>query len=340
MRASPHAVLCLLTLLLTHPARLPAQPPAEKPKITISIGTFVTGYLPLPLAEALGYFKDEGLDVQIQVFGSGGSKSLQAVVGGSSDFAIGSYDHTIQMQAQGKELLALVLLNRNPGTVLGVRADLADKIKTLKDLQGQTVGVTAPGSHADFFVRYLMGREGLKGTDVSFIGIGGGSTAVAAVERKAVAAVSNYDPAITILERRGLIKLLVDARTHEGAVRAYGGDHPFACLYANRDFVEKNPVTAQKVVNALLKTLRWMRAHSPEEIAAKLPKEYVIADPGTFVQIYQESRDLFSEDGRFVEENLATVQRVLGSFDEKIGQARIDLSRTYTNRFVEAVPQP
>src|SRR5690242_7838129 len=72
----------------------------ERPSVTISVGSFVVGFLPLPLAHAQGYFREQGLDVELENFGAGGGKALQALIGGSTDAVVGGYDHTMLMQAQ------------------------------------------------------------------------------------------------------------------------------------------------------------------------------------------------------------------------------------------------
>ena len=75
---------------------------AEKPKLTLGVGgKQLLYYLPLTVAEKKGYFKEQGLDVEINDFG-GGAKSLQALVGGSVDVVTGAYEHTIRMQAKGQ----------------------------------------------------------------------------------------------------------------------------------------------------------------------------------------------------------------------------------------------
>lgn len=72
-----------------------AQGKPEKTKVTIAVGgKNLFYYLPLTIAERQGYFKDEGLDVEIVDF-AGGAKALQAVVGGSADVVSGAYEHTI-----------------------------------------------------------------------------------------------------------------------------------------------------------------------------------------------------------------------------------------------------
>ena len=91
-----------------------AQAP-EKPKITIGVGGKpLFYYLPLTIAERQGYFKAEGLDVEILDF-PGGARALQALVGGSVDVVSGAYEHTITQQAKGQNIEALVLQGKYAG---------------------------------------------------------------------------------------------------------------------------------------------------------------------------------------------------------------------------------
>ena len=140
---------------------------AEKSQITLGVGgKSLLYYLPLTIAERKGFFKDEGLDVTINDFG-GGAKSLQALVGGSVDVVTGAYEHTIRMQAKGQDIVSVIELGRYPGIVLVARKDRADKIKSVKDLKGAKVGVTAPGSSTNFFVNFLLAKDCLLYTSPS-----------------------------------------------------------------------------------------------------------------------------------------------------------------------------
>src|SRR5471032_92810 len=97
-----------------------AQAQIEKPDVHIAIGgKSALYYLPLTLAERLGYFKDEGLNVRISDF-PGGSRSLQAVVGGSADVVSGAYEHTINMQSKKQSLVAFVQMGREPQISIGI----------------------------------------------------------------------------------------------------------------------------------------------------------------------------------------------------------------------------
>ncbi len=307
----------------------------EKPKVTLAVGgKSLVVYLPLTVAEQLGYFADEGLDVRIEDF-KGGSAALKALLGGSADLVVGYFDHIVRLQAQGRDLMGVVLMGKYPGLVLGVRTELADKVKTPADLKGLKVGVTKPGSSTNYFVFYLLAKEGLKPTDVAIIGVGGGSSAIAAVERGQVDAISHVEPVITTLEKRGQIKVLVDTRNKEGTEAVFGGPYPAATLYTHRAFVEKNPETTQRLVNAIVRALQWMQGKSAEEVVAIMPKAYYQNDPELYTEIVRNSLGMFSENGLFPEAGPKTAYKVLSMFDEKLAAAKIDLSKTYTNAFVE-----
>ncbi len=121
--------------------------------MSIGAGSSILNYASLPLAQSLGHFKQEGLTVTIENFQAGGRKALQALIGGSVDAVVGFYDHTIQMQAQGKDIVGVFLLTAVPGVVFDLRADLAGTVKEGKDLKGLKLGTTArnpEGAQATF----------------------------------------------------------------------------------------------------------------------------------------------------------------------------------------------
>jgi NitT/TauT family transport system substrate-binding protein len=269
------------TLMLATGAQ--AQKP-EMTKVHLGVGGKTSlYYLPLTVTEKLGYFKEAGLDVEISDF-QGGAKSLQALMGGSVQVVTGSFDHTIQIQAKGERIVALVQMGRFPGFALALRKEKADGYKSPKDLKGMKIGVTAPGSSTHFMVLYMMAQAGLKAEDASFIGIGSGNTVVAAVKRGEVDAISNADPMINILDREGAVKIVADTRTADGTQAVYGGPYPAAVLYTKAEFAEKNPNTAQALVTALVRGLKWVQSHSPEEIAKIMPEEYSLGNREIYIQ--------------------------------------------------------
>lgn len=306
--------------------------------VRISVGSYNLNNLPFPVAQGLGLYEKEGLDVTVENFASGGSKTLQALVAGSTDIAVGFYDHTIQMQSQNKAVVGFVVLARNSGLVLaGGNKSTFDPTKPVT-IKGAKVGITSPGSSSDFFVRYYLQRHNLSADDVSLIGVGSGSAAVAALEQGKIDLLVNYDPAATFIEAKGVGKILIDGRSDEGAKEIYGGIYPTSVLYATQNYIDGNSETIQKVTNATVQALEWMNTHSAEEIVEKLPKEFISGDRETYIKAVQNAKAIFSTDGRFNEEDIKTPLVVLKSFNKKVAATDIDLSKTYTNSFVGKAP--
>src|SRR2546430_13598088 len=107
-------------LLLAVAAATRAAEKLEQPKVPIAVGgKTLFYYLPLTLADRLGYFKDEGLAVEIADF-PGGAKALQAMVGGSADIVSGAFEHVVDMHAKGVSVQEFVLQDRYSGIVLGL----------------------------------------------------------------------------------------------------------------------------------------------------------------------------------------------------------------------------
>lgn len=324
------------TFVLAAITTLAMSLPAVADEVRIGVGSYNLNNLPFPLAEGLGYYKDEGLDVTTENFASGGSKALQALVAGSTDIAVGFYDHTIQMQAQNKDVVAIVLLARNSGLVMAGRPDTTFDPAKPETIKGAKVGITAPGSSSDFFVRYYLQRNGLSPDDVSLIGVGSGSSAVAALEQGKIDVLVNYDPAATFIEEKGVGKILIDARSDSGAEAVYGGVYPTSTLYTTASYIKEHPEAVQKVVNATVRALKWIQEHSAADIVANLPEGFVSGDRATYTKAVERAKAIFSSDGKFNPEHLKTPLLVLQTFNEKVTGHDIDLSKTYTNQFVDA----
>src|ERR1700712_3001408 len=171
--------------------RLHAQTKLEKTKVSISVeGKAAFYYLPLTISEQLGYFKAEGLDVEISDF-AGGARALQAVVGGSADVCSGAFEHTINMQAKNQFFRAFVLQGRAPQIAFGVSTKAMPNYKSIADLKGKKIGVSAPGSSTSIMASFVLAKAGLSASDVSFIGVGAGAGAVAALQSGQIDAMAN-----------------------------------------------------------------------------------------------------------------------------------------------------
>ncbi|MBN9447659.1 MAG: ABC transporter substrate-binding protein [Bosea sp.] len=308
---------------------------AEKPKLTLGVGGKpLLYYLPLTVAEKKGYFKEQGLDVEINDFG-GGAKSLQALVGGSVDVVTGAYEHTIRMQAKGQDIRAVIELGRFPGIVIAARKDLAGKVKSAADFKGLKIGVTAPGSSTALTAQYAMVKAGLKATDAPIIGVGGGASAVAAMKQGQVDLISHLDPVISKLEADGDITTLIDTRTEAGTKGLFGGANPAAVLYLKADFAEKNPVTTQKLVNALMKSLKWLETAKPEDVADLVPAEYHLGDKPLYLRAVKNSLESYSRTGISTPDAMKSMYDSLKLLDPELAKSDVDLSKTFIDSFAK-----
>jgi NitT/TauT family transport system substrate-binding protein len=316
-----------------------AQPSAaqtvEKKDLVLGVGgKGLLYYLPLTVAERRGYFKEQGLNVTINDF-AGGARSLQALVGGSVDLVTGAYEHTIRMQAKGQDIRAVIELGRFPGMVLAVKKEKAAQVKSFKDLKGMKVGVTAPGSSTNFFVNALIAKEGLKPEDVSIIGVGSGATAVAAIKKGEIDAIVNLDPAISKLTQDGDIVVLADSRTEEGNTKLFGGNNPAAVVYLRADFIERNPVTTQAIVNAFYKSLKWLETATPDDVVKTVPEEYYLGDRPLYLAAVKASAAMYSRNGLISEQGMKNGYEMLAQFDKELAGAKVDLKKTFDDRFVK-----
>jgi NitT/TauT family transport system substrate-binding protein len=292
-------------------------------------------YLPTTLAQELGFYRDEGLDVELQDF-AGGAKALQALVGRSADVVSGFYDHTIQMAAEGRALTAFVTMLRFPGLVLVTSPQSAAAVTTIEDLKGRIAGVTTAGSSSQMLLTYMLQRHAVPPDAVSITAIGSAATAIAAIEYGKVDAGMVADPAFTLVAKRNpTARVLADLRTAGGVKEALGTTtYPASVLYTNADWIRANRETTQKLARAITRTLAWMHDHSPQEIADKTPKTFRGEDDALYVEALRSSMPMFSPDGAMAADGAEAVRTLLAGSMEKVRGATIDVSRTYTNEFV------
>lgn len=309
---------------------------ASAEKLTIIVGGMEKQiYLPAVLARELGYFKDEGLDIEL-INTRAGVEAENELLAGAVQGVVGFYDHTIDLQAKGKFIKSLVQFSQAPGEVQMVSAKYADQIKSPADFKGHTLGVTGLGSSTDFLTRYLAARAGLKPGDFSLLPVGAGNTFIAAMKQDQIQSGMTTEPTIGQLVKTGAAKILVDMRTPDKTAEALGGPYPAASFYVQTAWLDSHPQEAQKLANAFVRTMRFIASHSAAEIAEKMPKDYYVGDKDLYVQGLAEGKAQFTPDGRMPADGPETVLKVLSAFSKNVQGKQIDLSKTYTTAFVDA----
>ena len=306
-------------------------------KVTLAVGGGgCLCYLPTILAKQLGEFEKAGINVEVVDF-KGGSESLKAVIGGSADVVSGYFDHCVNLAAKGQHLQAFVVYDRYPGLALVVSPKHTAEIKSVKDLANKKVGVSAPGSSTDFFLKYLLSKNGVDPNSVAVIGVGLGGSAIAAMEQGQIEAAVMLDPAVTLLQGKNPdLKILSDTRTQIDTLAVFGGEYPGGALYTKAEWIAGHQKEVQGMATAIVATLKWIHSHTPEEIMAKMPPEMVGKDKDLYLAALKNTIPMYSETGRMDPKGAQAVLAVFSQSSPDVAKANIDLSKTYTNSFVDA----
>ncbi|EJC83524.1 ABC-type nitrate/sulfonate/bicarbonate transport system, periplasmic component [Rhizobium leguminosarum bv. trifolii WSM2297] len=305
-------------------------------KITIMVGGYEKQiYLPAKLAESLGYFKDEGLDVELLNEAAGVDAENQ-LLAGAVQGVVGFYDHCVDLQAKGKFVESIVQFSQAPGEVEMVSSKHPE-IKSPADFKGKTLGVTGLGSSTNFLTLFMASKAGLKPGDVVTVPVGAGGTFIAAMQQDQIQAGMTTEPTISRLVKTGEASVLVDMRTVESTRQALGGTYPAASLYMEASWVDAHKEEAQKLANAFVKTLKYINTHSAAEIADKMPKDFYVGDKDGYIKALDAGKGMFTPDGVMPEDGPKTVLAVLSEFSKNVKGKQIDLSKTYTTEFVKNV---
>ena len=310
---------------------------SANPKVRIAmLGTGLQAiHLPIALAETLGYFQAEGLDVTLDNFSSN-LKTVQAVIGGSVDVAGIHHMQTFQMAAEGQILRSFFLLSHRSSAILVVSPAAEQKIRRLEDLKGAIIGVPSPGAANHMIMNYFLQSHGVPTAELTTVAIGVAASALAAVEsgRVDAAVLANGDH-FRLLERHPNLRILMDSSTLEGMRAVYGSDTlPIGALAAKPAWLAQNPDSARRLTRALARANQWIATHSAEEIREKLPPGWRSPDPAADLTILRWSIPTFTPDGGMPPRALNAQKRMLDATADNIRNAKIDPNSTWTSDFL------
>ena len=303
---------------------------------TVSLKIMVGGlnkqiYLPNMLAQRLGYFKDQHLDVTLIDEGSG-QASEEEVVAGNVDAGSGAYVHPMVLNTLGKKIETICQFGIAPGEAEVVDASLTN-VSSAKDLAGKNLGVTDIGSGTHVLTQAILGSAGVDPTGAHYVAVGAGDTFIAAIQQKKIVAGMTTFPTISRLVNSGKGKILVSLLSPADTRAALGGDYPFIGVFAKNDWVNSNKDTAQRLVNAYVKTLKYMHSHTADEIASQMPTDYYAGDKASYVNDLKSQIAIFGTDCKMPAGGPETVQKIQQQFVASYKGKSANLNETYTNEF-------
>ena len=288
-------------------------------------------YLPNMLAKQLGYFQAQNIDVTL-IDEASGQDTEQQVLVGAVDAGSGAYNHTIELNAKGKFIETICQFGIAPGEA-EVVSSKASGISSAADLKGKNLGVTELGSGTHTLTMALLGKAGISPDQVHFVPVGAGDTFLAALKQGNIVAGMTTEPTIARAIQNGDGKILISMLTPQDTRTALGGDYPFIGIFAQNDWVNGHKDVAQRLVNVYVKTLKWMTSHSAEEIADKMPSDYLKPSKDVYVAALKEQLAIFGSDCKMPSGGPETVLKVLQTYVPSFKGKSADLSKTYTNEF-------
>lgn len=316
---------------LTSPPVAPL--PRTAPKLVIAVDNRTDfSCLPLTIADRLGYFASEGVDVEVRDLPDA-EQCLQALISGSAHAVSGVYSNTIAWQVRGQALQSFVLQGRTPQIAVGVSTKTMGHYRQLGDLRGKRMGVQALGSPAHRVASAVLSRGGLRTNDVQFVAMPNAWAAVSAFRSGAIDAISYIDPTITHLEQAGELRVVADTRTVRGNADVFGGPMPSACLCATSSFLAQFPRATQAMTDAMVHALKWLQTAGLSDIIKVVPERYFQGDRSLYLAAFNRAREAWSPDGVMPEKGPEIAARLVAQFDEPGSMDRFDLPATFTNVF-------
>lgn len=287
-------------------------------------------YLPLTVAERLGYFAAEGLDVQVREMPEPGH-ALQALLTGGVQALSGTYGSVVSLRARGETYPSIVVQGRAPQLVLGVSRKAMPGFRDLRDLRGHKVAVTAAGSGSHRMMQTLLSAARMPADAVQYVPLSSPTAALANFRNGLVDAICYTDPLITELEQSGELRVVADTRTVRGNAEVFGGPMPAGCLSVSAEYLTSHPAECQAMVDAMVRALKWLQTAGPSDINRTVPESYFHGDRALYLAAFSRAREGWSTDGVMPDAGPNTMARVLSRFDDASPLRQVDLAQTFTN---------
>jgi NitT/TauT family transport system substrate-binding protein len=287
-------------------------------------------YLSEMVAEGIGAFKEQGVNLTVLPT-TGGNDAAKALMSGEADFAMLAFDHVLKNRAQGADLVVVTFLTKNPALTFIVQSDLQGKVKSIKDLKGQKIGVSSLGGGTHMAVLSLLKQAGMQPEEVEIVAAKDKLASMWA--NKEIAAAMHVDPQVTELVSAGKAFILADYRKTQDTQALYASDYPLGTLVTRAEVIQKNPELVQRVVTAVMAANKFIQTHSAAEVAAKVPADYT-AGATYYDQMVAQNLEALSLSGTASDAGMNTVLKQLRENKIIPADADVDLAKAVDMGFV------
>ncbi|MDX2364346.1 ABC transporter substrate-binding protein [Bacillus altitudinis] len=268
-------------------------------------------YAPLYVALSEGFFKDEGLEVELKTTW-GGDKTMTALLSGGADIALTGSESSIYVEAQDTKdsVMNFAQLTQTDGTFLVSREKINqfswDQLKG-KDFLGQR-----KGGMPQMVGEYVLKKEGIDLKqdlrmiqNIDFANISG------AFSSGTGDFVQLFEPTASLIEKGG--KGYITASFGEAS-----GKVPYTTFMAKKSYLEENKETAEAFTRAIYKAQKWVKAKSPEEITKTIQSQFPDTDLdvlSTAIKRYKQQNS-YATDPLLNEEEWNKLQEIMKASGE------------------------
>jgi sulfonate transport system substrate-binding protein len=247
---------------------VPGRASAQGTKVRLAFCGQLLCVIPYEVTRARGHFADEGIDIEL-VYTRGGSAAIQALVGGAVEYAGSSFDAALQAYKNGADIRRFASTGRLPLFALATAPARADELKTVRDLAGRTVGVSALGNADHALMLFLLAHAGVDRSSVSFATLG--TNLYDALRLGQVDAGMVQEPALSLIVAEGGGELLNFMEIGQ-ATAELGGAYEFMGVAVRAEERDQRRDEMRRLAAALKKGLADTRVNlTPDEIIAALP---------------------------------------------------------------------
>jgi NitT/TauT family transport system substrate-binding protein len=309
---------------------------ATTPVVLAVDGINMVRNLPVLLAERLGYFRDERLQVTLKETSAGADIDRQ-LADGTITGMVAYYHHTIVAQVdEGIPAVAVVALAVTPGYKVLLAPALADHVKSAADLKGRRIISGGPHSAKTTAANWIILHAGMALTDYTRLSTGDKAQIAAQLRNGEADAVIAPEPDASAYVAQGVGTPFLDLYSLDGTEHAVGSAFPTSVLYMSAHYVETHAELTQRLVNAFVRTLRYLGLHDADDIAQIVPEMKTGANRAPAV--LREGVKMFATDGRMPAEAARAEAAVIAAQFPAYRAAKIE--QTFDNRFVDHALTP
>ena len=303
-------------------------------RVTIALAARSSLYhLPLVLAEQLGFFKAEGLQID-WVDCESGSQAVQAALNGQAEVVSGAFEHVLDLQASGSAYRSFVLQSRAPQISVGLASRRAAGMRHITELKTLKLGISSLGSATHWLAQHWLKQAGFPMDAAHFVELGGGTAAVMeAMRAGAVDGLCHVDPILHYLEQKNDVRILADTRTLTSSHRMLGGPLASACLYGRVEFLQRRTDVTQALTMGVVRALNWLKTAGPTDILKTVPSHHWMGDRALYLGALEKVRESYSLDGIFGSDAVQTAWRARATRLSLEPGSTALLSRSYTNQY-------